>query len=32
MSTIHENCDEDLNEMCSKFGHKEVKGLDWEKT
>ena len=30
--TIHQECDNKLNEDCSKFAHKEVKGLDWKET
>lgn len=29
---VHEECDSLINEDCSRFGHKKVKELDWEKT
>lgn len=29
---VHEECDSFINEDCSRFGHKQVKGLDWDKT
>jgi hypothetical protein len=29
---VHSRCDNVLNMQCSKMGHKEVEGLDWETT
>mmetsp|Transcript_13087 Transcript_13087/g.22086 ORF Transcript_13087/g.22086 Transcript_13087/m.22086 type:complete len:415 (+) Transcript_13087:46-1290(+) len=32
MKTVHQECDNQIDEMCSELGHKEVKGLDWAAT
>ena len=32
IKTMHEECDQTLNEECSKFAHKEVKQLEWGAT
>lgn len=29
---VHRECGSTLNEECSRFGHKRVKGLDWKRT
>lgn len=32
VKAVHEECGSVVNEDCSRFGHKEVTGLDWETT
>jgi hypothetical protein len=32
INEVHSRCDNVLNMQCSKMGHREVEGLDWETT
>lgn len=32
VTTVHDECQQDINEQCSKYAHENIRGLDWEGT